>query len=89
MKKKIVFILLTVALMIISVTAVASAASDKDSNEVFWWWGDPAGSSKIVRTDSGISGNLSQIPAHGIIRTLPGSKQSTLSRCSCLIWQLV
>jgi hypothetical protein len=59
MKKKIVFILLTVTLMIISVTAVAGAASDRDSNEVFWWWGDSAGSSRIVRTDSGISGNVS------------------------------
>jgi hypothetical protein len=66
MKKKIVFILLTVALMIISVTAVASAASDLDSNEVFWWWGDPAGSSKIVRTDSGISGNVSTSLANDV-----------------------
>jgi hypothetical protein len=59
MKKKIVIILLTVAVMIISVTAVVGASSDRDSNEVFWWWGDSAGSSRIVRTDSGISGNVS------------------------------
>jgi hypothetical protein len=36
----------------------ATAAGPPDSSNVYWWWGDPAGSSIIVRTDSGISGNV-------------------------------
>lgn len=35
-----------------------SAAADRDSSAVDWWWGDEAGTSSIVRTDSGISGNV-------------------------------
>jgi hypothetical protein len=33
--------------------------ADVDANDAYWWWGDPAGTSRIVRTDSGISGNIS------------------------------
>ena len=33
--------------------------ADVQANDAFWWWGDPAGSSQIVRTDNGISGNIS------------------------------
>jgi hypothetical protein len=37
-------------------TAVAD--SPPDSSNVYWWWGELAGSSTIVRTDSGVSGNI-------------------------------
>ena len=40
--------------------------ADKDANVAWWWWQDPAttmedpaGTSRIVRTDKGISGNIS------------------------------
>jgi len=36
-----------------------AAPPDKDANDAYWWWGDPAGTSRIVRTDNGISGNIS------------------------------
>ncbi|MDX2413155.1 MAG: hypothetical protein QNK16_12090 [Woeseiaceae bacterium] len=39
-------------------TAQAGPA-DVDANDAFWWWGDPAGTSRIVRNDKGISGNIS------------------------------
>ena len=64
MKKKTLFILLSVLLIAIALTAVASAGpADRDSTGVFWWWqnpqtDDPVGTAKIVRTDSGISGNV-------------------------------
>lgn len=48
-----------VAAFAVSGIAVAGGPADKDSNNVSWWWGDPAGSSTIVRTDSGISGTVS------------------------------
>lgn len=35
-----------------------AAPPDKDNNDAFWAWGDPAGTSRIVRTDNGISGNI-------------------------------
>lgn len=33
--------------------------ADVNTADAYWWWGDPAGSSRIVRTDKGISGNIS------------------------------
>ena len=63
MKKKSLFILLTVLLMAIAITAVASAAPTNSS--VYWWWQNdpdndiPAGSSTINRTPKGISCTIS------------------------------
>jgi hypothetical protein len=45
--------------MVSMATVVNAAPADVDENDVYWWWGDHAGSSKIVRTNKGISGNLS------------------------------
>ena len=57
---KISVVLLCSIMLMVSLTAVVDAApADVDENDVYWWWGDPAGSSKIVRTNKGISGNLS------------------------------
>lgn len=57
---KISAVLLCSIMLMVSLTAVVDAApADVDENDVYWWWGDPAGSSKIVRTNKGISGNLS------------------------------
>jgi hypothetical protein len=49
---------MVVSAVFISATLVSAAPSDTDSNDVFWSWGDAAGSSKIVRNDGGISGNI-------------------------------
>ena len=59
MKKKSVFILLTVFLIAIALTAVAGADSHEPTpSDVNWWWGDPAGSSTILRKDSGITATI-------------------------------
>ena len=48
------------ALTVFGLGAEAQAGPpDKDANEAYWWWGDPAGTARIVRTDKGISGNIS------------------------------
>lgn len=36
-----------------------AAPADVDTGDAYWWWGDPAGAARIVRTDKGISGNIS------------------------------
>lgn len=52
--------LLCIMAFLVSTAPLANAApAQRQTNEVFWWWGDPAGSSNIVRTNGGISGNLS------------------------------
>jgi hypothetical protein len=45
-------------LMVSIATVVNAAPADVDENDVYWWWGDPAGSSKIVRNNKGVSGDL-------------------------------
>ena len=54
------FVIAVVLIAVLAITGIAFAgAADKDSNPVYWWWGAPAGSSTIVRNDSGISGTYS------------------------------
>ena len=65
MKKKSLFILLTVFLIAIALTAVAGAAPTSPTDTgVFWWWQDPdtdapVGSATIVRNNTGITGTVS------------------------------
>jgi hypothetical protein len=57
---KSLFITFVAALTVFGLDAEAQASPpDKDANEAYWWWGDPAGTSRIVRTDNGISGSIS------------------------------
>lgn len=47
------------AFLVVCMGSFAQAAPpDKDANDAYWWWGDDAGTSRIVRTDDGISGNI-------------------------------
>jgi len=49
-----------VGLGLLLVGSASAAPPDKDANDAYWWWGDgPAGTSRIVRTDNGINGNIS------------------------------
>lgn len=60
MRLKNICALFCTMILMVSVAAVVNAApADVDENDVYWWWGDPAGSSKIVRNNKGVSGNLS------------------------------
>lgn len=59
MRMKITPAIVCLMILMVSIATVVNAApADVDENDVYWWWGDPAGSSKIVRTNKGISGNL-------------------------------
>jgi len=59
MKNLITSAILSFALLAVCAGSSALAAPpDKDANEAYWWWGDPVGTSRIVRTDNGISGNI-------------------------------
>jgi len=72
-----------VGLGLLLVGSASAAPPDKDANVAWWWWQDPAttmedpaGTSRIVRTDKGISGNISVHlendtgSAHGLAITL-------------------
>jgi hypothetical protein len=37
---------------------VYAAPANVSGSDVYWWWGDHAGSAKIVRTNKGVSGNM-------------------------------
>jgi len=47
-----------VGLGLLLVGSASAAPPDKDANEAYWWWGDSAGTSRIVRTDNGVGGNI-------------------------------
>jgi hypothetical protein len=47
-----------VFLVICTTPFVQAAPAELDTSDAYWWWGDPAGTSRIVRTDKGISGNI-------------------------------
>lgn len=74
-----VFLVASILVAVFAISGIVLAddgSADTDSNDVFWWWGDLAGSSKIVRNDSGVSGNVSTslsndvANAHGLTATL-------------------
>ena len=46
-------------LVLLTAGSAAAEPANVDTNDAYWWWGDPAGISRIVRTDEGISGNIS------------------------------
>jgi len=59
MKNRKILVMFSAAFFLLGMGSYAHAAPpDKDANDAEWWWGDPAGTSKIVRTDKGISGNI-------------------------------
>ena len=47
-----------VGLGLLLVGSASAAPPDKGVNDALWWWGGDAGTSRIVRTDNGISGNI-------------------------------
>lgn len=57
--KTILALFCTLSFLVSTVPVSNAAPPVRQANEVFWWWGDPAGTSSIVRTNGGISGNLS------------------------------
>ena len=57
--RRITLMLIVLVLLALGVVNVSATSADLDSNNVYWWWGEMAGSSTIVRSDSGISGTYS------------------------------
>lgn len=74
--KRVSIFLTALLALILTVTVVSAAPADRDRNDVFWWYGDLAGTSTIVRTNSGVSGTIStslansEVSAKGVAATL-------------------
>ncbi len=51
----------TICLFGMLTSTVQATPADRGSSDAYWWWFDHAGHARIVRTDKGISGNISVI----------------------------
>lgn len=60
MKTRKILVIFSAAFLVLCMGSYAQAGpADVDANDAYWWWGELAGTSRIVRTDKGISGNIS------------------------------
>ena len=55
---KIVATVSSLILLLWMSSSVQATPADVDANDAFWWWGDPAGTSRIVRKEKGVRGNI-------------------------------
>ena len=65
-KRKATLLCTIVSVALFTSTVYARGPAHVSGSDVYWWWGEHSGSSKIVRTNKGISGNWTSSMSNAI-----------------------